>query len=332
MLSLTRFTSIATTHLNGSRAWDQMAEMLMTSGGIEFVRTPPTRFEGLVDFPYEANDVTIDGLRMMYVDQGPRDGPVVLMLHGEPAWSYLYRRMIPPLVAAGYRCIAPDLIGFGRSDKPTERATYTYNGHVRWLHTFLDAIELPPDCTLFAQDWGGLLGLRLVTERQGQFRRVAIGNTALPTGEAAGPGFDAWLAYTQSPAFNDVGALFARAVQARQLTEDEIRAYAAPFPDRSYMAGAIAFPALVPITPHHGAVAENRAAWAVLERWDKPFLTLWCPNDPVLGHLASTFIERIPGAAGQPHRSFEPGGHFVQDDRGEDIADALLDWLDRPAV
>ena len=306
-----------------------MTEILRTTAGQEYVRTPATRFEGLADFPYEPYDVTIDGLRMAYVDDGPRDGPVVLLLHGEPAWSYLYRRMIPPLIAAGYRCIAPDLIGFGRSDKPTDPAAYTYNGHVRWLHTFLDAIELPAGCTLFAQDWGGLLGLRLAAERPGQFSRIAIGNTALPTGESAGPGFDAWLAYSQSPDFDDVGALFARAVQARQLSPDEIRGYAAPFPDRTYMAGAVAFPTLVPITPHHDAVAENMAAWAVLEQWDKPFLTLWCPNDPVLGHLAHLFIERIPGATGQPHQAFEPGGHFVQDDRGEDIADALIEWLGR---
>ncbi|MEP7047729.1 MAG: haloalkane dehalogenase [Ilumatobacteraceae bacterium] len=304
-----------------------MAETFMTDAGIEYVRTPEYRFEGLADFPYDTIEVTIDGLRMVYVDEGPRDAPVVLLLHGEPAWSYLYRRMIPPLTGAGYRCIAPDLIGFGRSDKPTDRATYSYNGHVRWLHTFLDAIQLQAGCTLFAQDWGGLLGLRLVAERPGQFARVAIGNTALPTGESAGPGFDAWLAYSQSPAFDDIGALFARAVQARRLDDDEIRAYAAPFPDRSYMAGAIAFPTLVPITAQHDAVTENQAAWVILETWDKPFLTLWCPHDPVLGHLAPTFIQRIPGAAGQPHRSFEPGGHFVQDDRGEDIAYELIKWL-----
>lgn len=309
-----------------------MVELLTTSSGIEFVRTPAERFAGLVDFPYAQHDVVVDGLRMVYIDEGPPDGPVVLLLHGEPAWSYLYRRMIPPLVVAGFRCVAPDLMGFGRSDKPTDRSAYTYNGHVRWLHSFLDTIDLAPDSSLFAQDWGGLLGLRLVAERAGQFARVAIGNTALPTGESPGAGFDAWLAFSQSPGFDDVGALFARAVQARQLTDDEIRGYAAPFPDRTYMAGAIAFPTLVPITPHHDAVTENTAAWRVLEQWDRPFLTLWCPNDPVLGHLATTFTERIPGARGQPHRSFTPGGHFVQDDRGEDIAAALIDWLNDPGA
>lgn len=304
-----------------------MTEIHVTDSGTEFVRTPLERFEGLDDFPYEPRYVDVDGLQMAYVDEGPADGPVILLLHGEPAWSYLYRRMIPPLVESGIRCIAPDLIGFGRSDKPIERTAYTYNRHVGWLHTFLDAIWLPAGSILFAQDWGGLLGLRLVAERDGQFSRVAIGNTALPIGEPAGPGFDQWLAYSQSPKFRDIGGLFARAVQARTLTEHEIAGYGAPFPDETYMAGAIAFPALVPITPDHEGIAENRAAWRVLKAWDRPFLTLWCPEDPVLGHLAASFIVRIPGAAGQPHQKFRPGGHFVQDDRGEDIAAALVDWL-----
>ncbi len=298
----------------------------VTVSGIEFVRTPEHCFAHIVDFPYAPHYVDVDGLRMAYIDEGPADGPAVLLLHGEPAWSYLYRRMIPPLVAAGYRCIAPDLIGFGRSDKPTDRAAYTYNGHVAWLHSFLDAIDLPPASRLFAQDWGGLLGLRLVAERPGQFHHVAIGNTALPTGESLGPGFDFWLAFSQSDGFTDVGALFGRAVQARQLTNGEIAAYNAPFPAPAFMAGAIAFPTLVPVTPGHAAVAENLAAWQVLEQRREPFLTLWCPGDAVLGHLAHVFIDRIPGAIGQPHQAFEPGGHFVQDDRGEDIAAALLAW------
>ncbi len=304
-----------------------MTEIHSTTSGVEFVRTPDARFDGLVDFPYEPSYVDVEGLRMAYVDEGPRDGPVVLLLHGEPSWSYLYRRMIPPLVAAGYRCIAPDLIGFGRSDKPIDVQAYTYNGHVAWLHTFLDAIDLPLGSHLFVQDWGGLLGLRLVAERPDQFDRVAIGNTALPIGESLGPGFDFWLEFSQSDGFDDIGALFGRAIQARQLTDAEIAGYGAPFPEPVFMAGAIAFPTLVPITPDHGGVAENRAAWNVLERWDRPVLTLWCPGDQVLGHLAPSFIDRIPGAAGQPHATFEPGGHFIQDDHGEEVAAALIAWL-----
>lgn len=304
-----------------------MTETQVTADGIEFLRTPDERFEGLDGYPYSPRYVTVDGLRMAYVDEGPGDGPPLLLLHGEPTWGYLYRRMIPPLVDAGHRCIVPDLVGFGRSDKPIDRSAYSYNGHAAWLRQFLEAIQLPEGSSLFAQDWGGLLGLRLVAEQPRQFGRVAIGNTALPTGESLGPGFDFWLALSQSDDFGDVGALIAGAVQARDLTAAEIEAYDAPFPDRSFLAGAIAFPALVPITPDHESVAENVAAWLALEVRQEPFLTLWCPDDPVLGQLAQGFVDRIPGAAGQPHQSLQPGGHFIQDDRGEDVAAALVDWL-----
>jgi len=303
-----------------------MADTATTPDGIEFARTPDDRFDNLADFPYEPKYVEIDGLRMAYVDEGAADGPVMLLLHGEPTWGYLYRRMIPPLVAAGYRCVVPDLIGFGRSDKPTDRSVYTYSGHVAWMHAFIDAIDLPT-ATLFAQDWGGLIGLRVVAEQPDRFGRVAIGNTALPVGKSLGPGFDMWLAASQNMAFMDCGALLQRATTARELTDGEMDAYRAPFPDEAHMAGAREFPTLVCITPDHGGVAENTAAWAVWEQWAKPFVTLWCPGDPVLGQLHDEFIERIPGAQGQPHQEFSPGGHFVQDDHGEDIAAALIDWM-----
>lgn len=297
-----------------------------TASGIQFLRTPDDRFVDVPDFAYEPHYVDVEGLRMAYIDEGPADGPTVLLLHGEPTWSFLYRRMIPPLVAAGFRCIAPDLIGFGRSDKPTDRAAYTYNGHVAWMKSFIAAIDLP-QATLFAQDWGGLIGLRIVAEDPDRFDRVAIGNTGLPVGESLGEGFDFWLAASQNMEFMDCGALLQRATAARELSDAEMDAYRAPFPDESYMAGAREFPTLVSITPKHGAVTENKAAWDVYESWTKPFLTLWCPGDPVLGHLHTEFIERIPGAADQPHQEFTPGGHFVQDDRGEDIAAALIAWM-----
>lgn len=303
-----------------------MDETATTPGGIEFVRTPDDRFDDVPDFAYEPRYVDVDGLRMAYIDAGPADGPVLLLLHGEPVWSFLYRRMIPPLVEAGYRCIAPDLIGFGRSDKPVHREAYTYNGHVAWMKAFIATIDLP-QATLFAQDWGGLIGLRVVAEDPDRFDRVAIGNTGLPVGESLGPGFDAWLNASQTMEFMDCGALLQRATQARQLSDAEMDAYRAPFPNESYMAGAREFPALVAITPEHGAVAENKAAWDVFDSWTKPFLTLWCPGDPVLGQLHHEFVERIPGAAAQPHQEFAPGGHFVQDDRGEDIAAALIAWM-----
>ncbi|MEM9041071.1 MAG: haloalkane dehalogenase [Actinomycetota bacterium] len=297
-----------------------------TSTGIEFVRTPDERFAGLDDFPYVPQYVDVDGLRMAYIDEGPADAPTLLLLHGEPTWSYLYRRMLPPLLDAGFRCIAPDLIGFGRSDKPTERSAYTYAGHVAWMTQFLHAIELPT-ATLFAQDWGGLIGLRVAAENPDRFERIVIGNTALPTGAPMGPGFDFWLDLSQQFDFTDTGTLLGQAVQARELTDDEMSAYSAPFPEAAFTAGALEFPCLVPITPDHGGVDENLSAWAVLEQWTKPFLTLWCPGDQVLGHLGPEFIDRVPGAAGQPHQTFEPGGHFLQDDRGEDVAAALVSWL-----
>ncbi|MFW2333941.1 haloalkane dehalogenase [Ilumatobacter sp.] len=303
-----------------------MTETQVTPAGIEFVRTPDDRFAGLDDFPYEPKYADVDGLRVAYVDEGPADGPPVLLLHGEPTWGYLYRRMIPFLVDAGLRCVAPDLVGFGRSDKPTERSAYTYAAHVAWMKGFLDAIEFPP-ATLFAQDWGGLIGLRVATEDTHRFERIAIGNTGLPVGESIGPGFDFWLQMSQETDFTAAGALMAQAVQARDLTPAEQAAYSAPFPETIHTAGAIEFPCLVPITPEHGGVQENLASWRVLESWTKPFLTLWCPGDRVLGHLDQEFIDRVPGAAGQPHRTFEPGGHFLQDDRGEDVAAALVAWL-----
>jgi haloalkane dehalogenase len=250
----------------------------------------------------------------------------VLLLHGEPTWSFLYRRMIPPLLAGGYRCVAPDLIGFGRSVKPPDRSADTKTGHVTGLKTFLDAIERPAG-TLFAQDWGGLIGLRVAAEDQHRFDRVAIGNTGLPVGESLGDGFDFWLNMSQTMEVMDAGAMLQQTTAARDLTEAEMDGYRAPFPDESFMAGAREFPCLVPITPDHGGVEENVAAWAALEQWEKPFLTLWCPGDFVLGQLGQEFIDRVPGATGQPHQLFEPGGHFLQDDRGEDVVAALIDWL-----
>jgi haloalkane dehalogenase len=236
--------------------------------------------------------------------------------------------MIPPLVDAGYRIIAPDLIGFGRSDKPTNRDDYTYANHVRWLTTFVAGLDRPADgFSVFVQDWGGLLGLRMAAENPDWFDRVVIGNTALPAGEPMGDGFMMWQQVSQTMDPMDCGALLQRACLARELNDPEADSYRAPFPDESFMAGARQFPLLVPTGPDDPAVPANRAAWAVWEQWTKPVLTLWTPGDMVLGHLQHTFVERIPGAAGQPHQAFEPGGHFLQDDRGEDVAAAILAWM-----
>ena len=297
-----------------------------TPDGIAYVRTPDERFFGLDDFPYEPKYGSVDGLRMAYIDEGPEDAHPVVLLHGEPSWSYLYRRMIPTLLDAGYRVLAPDLIGFGRSDKPTDPGYYTYAQHVANIEFFLDA-NIHDPCTLFAQDWGGLTGLRLVGLQPERFARVAIGNTGLPVGESIGPGFDFWLAYSQDSQLDDIGALFGRAVTGRELTDHEKAAYDAPFPTADHKVGAVVFPTLVPITPEHDGIDENLQAWQGLEMFDRPFLTLWCPEDPVLGQLHHEFIERVPGAEGQPHQEFTPGGHFLQDDQGEAIAAAMIKWM-----
>ncbi|MGB0112412.1 MAG: haloalkane dehalogenase [Ilumatobacteraceae bacterium] len=292
------------------------------------VRTPEERFADLADFPYRPCYIEVDGLRMAYVDEGSGDAGTILLLHGEPTWGYLYRRMIPPLVEAGFRVVAPDLIGFGRSDKPTDREAYTYANHVGWLTAFVGGLDRPDEgFSVFVQDWGGLLGLRVVAENPSWFDRVVIGNTALPTGEPMGDGFMMWRQMSQEMDLTDCGRLIAGSCRTRELSEAEVDAYNAPFPDPTFLAGAREFPLLVPIDADDPAVPANRAAWGVLERWTKPVLTLWTPDDTVLGHLQQSFVDRIPGAAGQPHQTFEPGGHFLQDDHGEAVAAAVVDWL-----
>ncbi len=298
-----------------------------SSAGLPFLRTPDERFADLDTFAYEPKYVEVDGLRMAYIDEGPSHGEVILCLHGEPSWSYLYRFMIPVFVGAGYRVIAPDLIGFGRSDKPTERSAYTYAGHVQWMKTFLQILT-PTNMTLFCQDWGGLIGLRIVGEHPEWFARVVIANTALPDAPNMGAGFAMWQQASQAMPFMDCGALLQRAVLSRELTIQEMDAYRAPFPDESYMAGARQFPMLVPTTEDDPAIPANQAAWKVLESFTKPVLTLWAPDDIVLGKGQAAFIDRIPGAAGQPHQTFSPAGHFLQDDVGVDLALAVINWME----
>ena len=298
-----------------------------------YARTPEERFAAIDDYPYEPRYATVDGLRMAYVAAGPDepgDGTAtILLLHGEPTWGYLYRKMIPVLTAAGHRVLVPDLIGFGRSDKPVERRAYTYAGHVEWMRSFLAetaAERGDGPLHLFGQDWGGLIGLRLAAENPDLFDRLILANTVLPEGQTPGPGFDFWRQFSQDIEFLDCGRLVDNAT-ATELSEATVEAYRAPFPDESHMAGARVFPLLVPATPDDPAVPANRAAWKVLERWTKPVLTLWAPGDPVLGNMQSAFTERIPGAAGQPHAQFEPAGHFIQEDQGPALAAATVAWL-----
>jgi len=250
------------------------------------------------------------------VDEGPRDGATVLLLHGEPSWSYLYRHMIPTLVASGRRVVAPDLIGFGRSDKPADRNDYTYERHVAWLSQWFQDLGLQ-DVTLFCQDWGGLLGLRLVAAFPERFAGVVVANTGLPIGTAFSEGFAQWLAFSQSTPDLPIGQIVDMGT-ARSLSADEVAAYDAPFPDASYKGGACQFPTLVPITAEHGSVEENKAAWAALAQFSKPLVTAFSDADPITAGGDAVFQKLVPGAKDQPHATLT-GAHFLQEDCPDDI-------------
>ncbi len=293
---------------------------------MDAVRTPDARFENLPDFGFEPHYVTMgDGLRMHHVDEGPRDAAPVLMLHGEPSWSYLYRSMIPVFLEAGMRAVAPDLVGFGRSDKPTKVADYTYQRHVDWLTEWLERVDLH-DITLICQDWGSLLGLRLAAEHGERFSRIVVANGFLPTADRdAGLPFKLWRAFaTYSPVF-PVGRIVATGTK-RHLSKAEVAAYDAPFPSRRHLAGARAFPKLVPIRPDDPAVPANREAWRRLSEWEKPFLTLFGASDPILGRADRPLQAHVPGAQGQPHTRVG-GSHFVQEDAGPEIARRTVEWI-----
>jgi len=297
---------------------------------MEVLRTPDERFIDLADYPFAPHYLTVtdaDGtaLRIHYIDEGPRDAAPILLMHGEPSWSYLYRKFVPDLVARGHRVIAPDLIGFGKSDKPAARTDYTYERHVAWMSDWLTALDLT-DITLFCQDWGGLIGLRLVAAFPDRFARLVVSNTGLPVGTGSSEGFDAWLAFSQKVPQFPVGFIV-NGGTTRDLTAAEIAAYDAPFPDESYKEGARQFPVLVPITPDHASVAENRAAWAVLERFERPVLTAFGDKDAVTKGGERAFIDRVPGARGQPHRIIAGGGHFIQEDAPAELCGLIDDLI-----
>lgn len=292
---------------------------------MNILRTPDSQFENLPDYPFAPNYLEIgNGLRMHYVDEGPKDGQVVLMLHGEPSWSYLYRKMIPPVAQAGYRVIAPDLIGFGKSDKPSKISDYSYQQHMDWLNAFCDGLGLN-NIILFCQDWGSLLGLRMVGEQPDRFARVMLSNGALPTGEQAMPkAFLIWQAFANYSPLFPIGKIIDSAT-VTDLPKDVIAAYNAPFPSRKYKAGARAFPLLVPSSVNDPASPANIKAAEGLAQFEKPFLTVFGKADPVLGKADQPMQALVPGAKGQPHDRIY-GGHFVQEDCGEELAQRLIDW------
>lgn len=296
---------------------------------MDVLRTPDSRFEGLADYPFAPHyrDVTAgdtEPLRMHYVDEGLPDGPPIVLLHGEPTWSYLYRTMIPPLADGGHRVLAPDLIGFGRSDKPSRIGDYSYLRHVEWVTSWLEGLDLH-NVTLFVQDWGSLIGLRIAAEHGDRIARIVVANGFLPTATRRTPlAFHAWRAFARYWPVLPAGRLVS--IGTVHKVPAEVRAgYDAPFPDKSYQAGARAMPVLVPTSADDPAVPANRAAWEALGRWEKPFLAIFGARDPILGRADRPLIEHIPGAAGQPHARIN-GGHFVQEDCGPDLAARILSW------
>jgi haloalkane dehalogenase len=332
------------------------------------LRTPDERFRDLPGYPFAPHYTDVpdgDGgtLRIHHVDEGDASAPAVLCMHGQPTWSYLYRHMIPVLTQAGLRVIAPDLVGFGRSDKPAAREDYTYQRQVDWLTAWLTKNDLR-DLTFVGQDWGGLIGLRLVAEHPDRFARVVVANTGIPVPldvpqeridayrafrrEAPTPTmpemaqalgtpdrerpertFGTWQKWTWETEDLPVGLMIAGSIDGRTLTPAEIAAYDAPFPDASYKMGPRAMPSQVPTLPDDPSVPANRRAWQALSKWEKPFLCAFSDNDPVTSGGDVVFRERVPGAKGQPHTTISGGGHFLQEGRGVELARVVADFVKR---
>lgn len=293
---------------------------------MKILRTPDEYFANLMDYPFKPHYVEVEGLRIHYVQEGKNDTETVLMLHGEPTWSYLYRKMIPIVAKAGYRVIAPDLVGFGKSDKLGDFEDYSYHNHVHWLTAFIKTLDLQ-NITLVCQDWGGLIGLRVAAENEHLFKRIIAANTFLPTGEGKMPdAFLAWQKYSQTtPVFN-VGKIVSGGC-FHKLSEEIVAAYNAPFPDDTYKAAARIFPMLVPTSPEDVASPANKKAWEVLKNWQKPFLTCFSDSDPITKGGDVYFQKVIPGTQNQPHTTITQAGHFLQEDKGEAWAEEIVDFL-----
>jgi haloalkane dehalogenase len=296
------------------------------------LRTPDNCFAGLPGFDFaphyeQVADGDGDTLRVHYLREGDAGAPVVLLMHGEPSWSYLYRTMIPVLMAAGLQVVAPDLVGFGRSDKPSERSDYTYARHVEWMRELLfDRLGLT-DITLVGQDWGGLIGLRLVGEHPERFARVVAANTMLPTGDVSpGEAFFNWQRFSQEVEVFPTGFIVNSGC-ATDLAPEVQAAYDAPFPEEAYKAGARAFPMLVPSSPDDPAHDANVAAWVGLAAFPRPFLTAFSDSDPITKGGYRVLQSQIAGAQGQPHTTIEGGGHFLQEDRGPELARVVADFV-----
>ena len=293
---------------------------------MKVLRTPADRFAKLADFPFAEHFVEIDGMRMHYVDEGPAHAEVVLLMHGEPSWSYLYRHMIPPIADAGLRAVAPDLFGFGKSDKPAKKRDYSYQRHVDWMHRFLELTDLSR-ITLVCQDWGSLIGLRLAAEAPERFARIVLGNGGLPTGDQEVPrAFKIWRAFASYSPWFPIGRIL-QSGTVTDLDPEVIAAYDAPFPSGAYKAGARIFPRLVPIRPDDPASEANRDAWKVFQKWEKPFLLAFSNRDPITRGADKPFRELVPVTANQPHTTIRNAGHFLQEDKGPEFAAVIIDFI-----
>ena len=292
----------------------------------EILRTPEARFANLPAFPWAPHYTMVGGLRIAHVDEGPKDAAVVLLMHGEPAWSFLYRKMIPVLLQSGLRVVAPDLVGFGRSDKPARKSDYSYRNHVLWMQAWMVANGLRR-ITLFCQDWGSLIGLRLAAAAPERFERIVLANGGLPTGTTAvPPAFRIWRAFARYSPWFPIGRIV-RAGCVAGLTAQEVAAYDAPFPSGSYRVAARLFPGFVPTSPDDPERANNEAAWEVFRHWEKPFLTLFSNRDPVTRGGYKPWRKLVPGAQGQPHAVVRDAGHFLQEDKGAEVATAVAAFI-----
>lgn len=293
---------------------------------MKLLRTPEERFENLPDFPFEPQYLEVDSIRIHYLDEGSKDSGVILLMHGEPSWSFLYRHMIPPLKNAGYRVLAPDLVGFGRSDKPTKQSDHSYKKHVEWMTKWVKKLDLQ-EITLFCQDWGSLIGLRIAIENQERFSRIMLSNGGLPTGEQnMGKVFLEWQEFSKTATKFDIKRIMQSAT-VTELTKDVLKGYDAPFPDDNYKTGPRIIPSLVPTTIEDPEHAPNKKAIEQFKQWKKPFLTAFSDKDPITKGGDKFWQENIPGAKGQNHVTVKNGGHFIQEDKGSELASIILEFI-----
>lgn len=290
----------------------------------KIIRTPENRFDNLEDYNFSSNYIDVDeNLRLHYLDEGDKNKPIVLLLHGEPTWSYLYRKMIP-ILSKDFRVIAPDLIGFGKSDKFLNKEDYTYQNHINWISTFIEKLDLY-NIALFCQDWGGFIGLRIITEMENRFSMVIASNTTLPTGNMPlTESFEKWRAYSQHSQDFNIGKVIDMGT-VQPISKAVLDAYDAPFPSEEYKAGARIFPTLVPIDHGNPESIKNIEAWEKLKLWNKPFLTIFGNEDDIMTGAEKTLQKLIPGAKGQNHAILN-AGHFIQEEKGEELAQFIIQF------